>query len=116
MAQIVGHMRGKRAAWPDPLNHVESFLHAEVRAVRPIPQRIDDERVNALDESPCLVVQAIAIGQVCEVPETETQDRHTSMPQRHGHDADTTERKRSVDLVHLELWNTASETRLTVED
>src|SRR5262245_44147382 len=109
MAQIVGHVRGEGAARPDSRNHVEGFLHTEVRAVRPITQCIDDERVNASDELPCLVVQAIAVGQVREAPKAETQNRHASMPQRHGHDMDTMGREWSADLMHLELWDTASE-------
>ena len=97
--QIVRHVREVRAARRDPLDHRERFVDGEVRRVRLVAQRVEDERLDTLDQRPRLVRDAIAIGQVREVAEAEAEDRQLPVPQRHGHDVDAAERERPGDLV-----------------
>ena len=78
---------------------VERLGDGEVRGVRPVAQRVDDQRVDAVEQRPRRVVEAVAVGQVGEAAEAEAEDRHLAVPQRHRHDAHAAERERPVDLV-----------------
>ena len=75
-----------RAAACMPGDDVERLAHGEVRRVRLVAQRVDDQRVHAFDERPGRVVDAVAVGEVREVAEAETRApasaRATAAPAR----------------------------------
>ena len=111
MAEIVRHVREVRAPRLDARDDVERLGHGEVRGVRLVAQRVDHQRVDAVEQRPRLVGEPVAVGQVGEVAEAEAEDRHPAVPERHRDDAHAADDERAVDLVRLELRDAAAQPR-----
>src|SRR5215831_14586206 len=73
MAEIVGDVGEVRALDTEPRRDGHRFVDAEVRRVRTPAQRVEDDRRHAVEERPRGVRNAVAVGQVREPPQTETE-------------------------------------------
>ena len=95
--QIVADVREVGALGAQPRHAVERFRHAEMRRVRPIAQRIEDQRPHPVEQRPRLVRNAAAIGQVRELADAEAENRPMAVQERHRHDLERAEDERAAD-------------------
>ena len=116
MSQVVRHVGQVGALRRDARDRLERLVHAEMRGVLLVAQRVDHQRVDAGDERPRFAGDRAAVREVGEVAEAESEDRHLAVEQRHRHDAHAGRVERPGDLVGVNLRNAAALPRDAVED
>src|SRR5215475_13310223 len=73
VAEIVGDVSEVRALDAETRRDRDRFADAEVRRVGPLPERVEDDRGHAVEERPRRVRAAIAVREVCEGADTESE-------------------------------------------
>ena len=68
------NMREKRAPRPDSLNHPDRLRNTEMRRVRLLPQRIQNQRVQAFEILPTLVGNLVTVRRVGGVSNSKSED------------------------------------------
>ena len=87
-----------RPAGADPRGGVDRGRHGEVRGVRPVPQRAQDQDVEPLEQPVARFGHAAAVRQVREAPGTVPEDRPRSVQDRHRHERVPRHVERASDL------------------
>src|SRR5262245_29270092 len=83
MRQVVTDVGEIRPLWRQASRDLERLRQAEVRRMRSVPQCVDHESSNALEQRPRLVRNRTAVGEVSEGPDAKPKDR--SCPMHDGH-------------------------------
>src|SRR5207247_7160108 len=89
---------------------------AEVRRVRAVTKRVEDERLNAVEERPRLIGNAIAVGEIGKRSDAESEHRQPAVVHTHRDDLDAAERERSGQTERRQLRQTAAELPRRIED
>ena len=113
--EIVADVREVRARGAEARDDVDRFADAEVRGVWTMPQRVENHRAYTGEQRPRFVGDAIAVGQVREFADAESEDRQPSVEQRHRYDLDAAERERAGNRKQRQLWNAAAHLLRRVE-
>ena len=87
-----------------------------MRGMRPIAQRVDDQRADAAHERPRRVWNAAAIGQVSKCSDAEAQDRPLPVQNRYRNELHAAERKRAANAEQRQLRNASAGGRRRIEN
>src|SRR6266550_8753657 len=108
MRQVVADVREVRALGAEARDDVDGFADTEMRRMWPMAQRVDDHDPHTLQERPRFVGDAVAVGQVREGTDPETEDGETAVEERHRHDFDAAKHPRSYDPEERQLRDAAA--------
>ncbi len=75
MRQVVADVREEGPPGPQPFDHVDGLRHGEMRRVRTMPQRVENEDVEIGEQPKGRLGNAIAVGQIGKVPKPKAQNR-----------------------------------------
>ena len=99
--QVVADVREIGLPRREALDDRQRLGDREVRGMRAMAQRVEDQGVEAVEQRPRLVGDAIAVGQIGEAAEAEPEDRpravQTAGPAAREADRATTDRRSSAD-------------------
>src|SRR5262245_3448331 len=101
-------MREVRALRLHTSDDLERLVHGEMRGMRPLAQRVDDEGAHAVDERPRLVGNPAAVGEIGKRSDAESKNWPRPMENRDRDELDPAERERSADPRQVDLGNPAA--------
>lgn len=94
--QGVGDVCEERPFGPDAGGHRDGFDEIEMRRVRFVAEGVEDEDVEILQALQGIVGYLVAVGTVCDVPESKTKDRQWPMHQRNRRNRNVGDAQRFV--------------------
>src|SRR6267378_550857 len=114
MPQIMRNMRKPGPLRPQLINYRQRLLHRHMHRMRHIPQRIQNQIVQSLQQRSALLRQPAEICQIRRPPKPVSQHFHLSMHQRHGNELDAHHLKRPLHHMQMNARN-AAQRRLVVK-
>ena len=103
MSQVVAHVGEEGAPRGDAPRRLDRFRQREVGRVRTLPQRVEDDDLQVVQQGPAIVGDAAAVGQVGKGAEAETQNPPLAVKHGHRHDLVSVDRQRLLDRDQIEL-------------
>src|SRR5260370_35443694 len=113
--QVVSDVREPRAARLELLNEGERLLHRLVHGMWSIPQSVQHELVESLEQRHRRIRNLAEVGQIGDPPEPESQNFHLTVEQRHRNKRDAEKFKGALDVDRSYPWH-AAERRFVIED
>jgi hypothetical protein len=101
-------VRQERPTWVEPFDDFKRLRHRVVRRMRPMPQRIQNENVEIVQQCKRFLRNAIAIREVRKRSKTEAEDRPSPMKDWHWADVQRPHVKGAIDRMQLDLRGAAA--------
>src|SRR4051812_16101610 len=103
MTKIVAHVREAGPSRGNARADLDRFLQREMRRMRHLAQRIDHDEIESLEESPRLVGDPAAVGEIRESPDPEPENGTLAMKDRDRRDLLMAQTKRADDVEQFDL-------------